>query len=88
MEKRLPSGITQKTTSKIALIALAAATMMITLSIIGAIQLQEASAAPKHVYCYQSGSVADCTFISMKDCREAQSSDDSATSKCRPSQTR
>jgi hypothetical protein len=36
----------RKTTSKIALIGLAAATMMITLSIVGAIQLQQASAAP------------------------------------------
>jgi hypothetical protein len=42
----LPSGrIQQKTTSKLALIGLAAATIMIAASMIGAIQLQEASAA-------------------------------------------
>jgi len=55
MEKILPtSGRTQKTaTSKIALIGMAAATMMITLSIIGAIQLQEAS-AEKPRFCYSA----------------------------------
>jgi len=86
MEKiSLPSDRIQKTTtSKIAFIGLTAATMMITVSMIGAIQLQDASAAAgKPQFCYTSGDDTGCS-PSMKECREARSSDASATSECRP----
>ena len=86
MEKILPtSGRIQKTaTSRIALIGMAAATMMITLSIIGAvIQLQQASAA-KPQFCFYSArlSVEVCT-PEMKTCHELQSLEQD---KCHPQQ--
>jgi hypothetical protein len=84
----LPSDrIRKTTTSKIALIGIAAANMMITLSIIGAIQVQEASAA-KPIFCYERGPDTVCSLIGMKNCRETQSSDPLATSKCHPQKLR
>jgi hypothetical protein len=75
------------TTSRIAFVGLAAATMMITLSIVGAIQMQQASAA-KPLFCYERGPDTICSLTGMKNCRETQSSDASATSKCHPQKLR
>jgi hypothetical protein len=62
--------------------------MMIVVSIVGAIQLQEASAA-KPLFCYPrsvTGGVIDfCVTGGMQECREAQSSDPRATGdRCHP----
>jgi hypothetical protein len=76
MVERLPTDrIHKTTTSRIIFIGLAAATMMITVSMIGAIQLQEASAA-KPGWCYTPiGGGGQCApfgssdpFESRKEC--------------------
>ena len=84
MVEKLASDRIQKTTSRIAFIGLAAATMMIAASIVGAIQLQEASAKSKgqiQQFCYETELRLLCS-TSMKDCREAQSSDVFVISRC------
>jgi hypothetical protein len=86
MEKIPPSGIIQKTTSKIALIGLAAASMMITLNVIGAIMLQEASAAKPSRFCYDdpgSPTLHPC-FPTISECLDAHRLSNTATSPCRP----
>ena len=64
---------------------LAAPSMMITLSIVGAIQLQEASAI-KPFFCYETtGGLGKCPIPnSAKACHEAQRSDPDAAGKCHP----
>jgi hypothetical protein len=80
----LPSGrIQQKTTSKLALIGLAAATIMIAASMIGAIQLQEASAA-KPQFCYTNSPGGITCRDSMQACRNEQENDPTAGSRCHP----
>ena len=85
MVERPTSDRIQKTSSKIVLIGLAAATMMITVSIVGAIQLQEASAA-KPQFCYQTVfGYPDC-WGSMQTCRYYQELNEQAypaTGPCR-----
>jgi hypothetical protein len=84
MEKRLPFSRIQKTTSKIAFLGLAAATMMVTVSIIGAvIQLQEASAVKPSIYCYTDITGFMHCYGDKKLCRDDQRSDPGATSRCR-----
>jgi hypothetical protein len=71
------------TTSRIALIGIAAATMMITLSMIGAIQLQEANAArPELRFCFPTSLGFDSCWNSMKDCRFIQENSAVATGDC------
>lgn len=86
VERPPQSNKIQKTiTSKIALFALAAATMVITVTMIGGIQLQQASAAkPIIAFCYDRGEVSVCSLVGMKLCHDAQRSDDDATSRCYP----
>jgi len=64
---------------------LAAASMMITLSIVGAIQLQEASAV-KPFFCYKTtDGFGKCPILnSAKACHEAQRTDPDAAGKCHP----
>lgn len=63
----LSDRIHKTTTSRIVVIGLAAATMMITVSMIGAIQLQEASAA-KPGWCYTPiGGGGQCAPIGSSD---------------------
>ena len=64
----------EKTTSRIAFIGLAAATMAMTLSIIGALQLQEASAARPTAFCYNS---AAAKFARIR-CRIAKTHTDNS----------
>ena len=66
------SGRIQKTTSRIALIGLATATMMITVSMIGVIQLQQASAAKPDQFCFDPAFNGLLCFDTMKDCQQAQ----------------
>jgi hypothetical protein len=72
MQKRppTPSGITQKTTSRIALIGIAAAAMMITLSII-AIQQEASAAKPRFCFNFGSGTSVRC-FDNQLVCRQIQ----------------
>lgn len=82
IEKKPKKDRILKSTSKIALIGLVAATMMITVSMIGAIQLQQASAAkPQFVYCFQytisgttsescSGDKASCDTVRSQTAQE------------------
>jgi hypothetical protein len=90
MVERPPSDRIQKTTSKIVLIGLAAATMMITVSIIGAVIQQEASAA-KPRFCYLSDpdgpGGTPSTLVcrpNMPECRNLQAADQGALTECRP----
>ncbi len=85
IERPLSDKIQKIATSRIALFGLTAATMMITVSIVGAIQLQEASAA-KPFFCYETtGGLSKCPIPnSAKACHEAQSRDPDATGNCRP----
>lgn len=82
----LPSDrIRNTTTSKIAFIGLAAATIMITASMIGAIQMQQASAA-KPDFCFPTISTIACSN-SMKNCRSFQAQAEEAgvaTGPCHP----
>jgi hypothetical protein len=55
--------------------------MMITMSIVGAIQLQQASAA-KPQWCYTDFDSVNCGYTSHKACRQAQSSDPTAQTRC------
>ena len=88
-EKRPLSGRIHKTTSsRIALIGVAAASMMITVSIVGAIQLQEASAAKPSHFCYEVPSVFNPCFLSMEECRAHQANDPTALGPCKPVVTR
>jgi len=89
MEKRPPSpssGI-EKTTSRIAFIGLAAATMAMamTVSIIGAMQLQQASAAKPTAFCYNSA-VGEICEDTMQDCQNTyrQFPQFIPTSRCHP----
>ena len=88
MEKRRPpsssSGI-EKTISRIAFIGLAVATMAITVSIIGAMQLQEASAARPTAFCYNSAAGEICEDT-MQDCQNTyrQFPQFIPTSRCHP----
>lgn len=88
VEKPPLSNKIQKTiTSRTALIGVAAATMMITVTMIGAIQLQQASAAKpivRNIFCYDRGEVPVCSLVGMKVCHDAQRLDDDATSRCYP----
>jgi hypothetical protein len=79
VQRPLPNSI-QKTTSRIALMGLAAVAMIVTVSIVGVIQLQQAG-AEKPFFCYNAGS--NC-FSSAKTCHEFQSVDVNATSRCHP----
>lgn len=73
----LSDRIHKTTTSRIALIGLAAATMMITVSMIGAIQLQQASAAkPQVVYCFNytiSGTTSETCAAIKATCESVRS---------------
>jgi hypothetical protein len=70
------------TTSRIALIGIAAATMIITLSMIGAIQLQQANAAkPRFCFNFGPGTISPC-FATIEQCRQVQALFESAES-CR-----
>lgn len=76
MVERLPLSdrIHKTTTSRIALIGLAAAAMMMTFSMIGAIQLQEASAAPPlFQWCFDSTIYGHLCYGTKEDCRSNQS---------------
>lgn len=84
MVERIPLGRIQKT-SLIALIGLAAATMMITVSMIGAIQLQEASARQATNYCYSDSSGNSfCGFTTRKECNETRRLVDNDRGGCYP----
>jgi hypothetical protein len=83
MTERPKSGRIQKTTSRIALIGLAAATMIVTVSIVGAMQLQEASAARPQFCPNIVAPIPPPCFDTMKECREALSSVPGAT-RCSP----
>ncbi len=87
VERPQSTTIRKKTTSRIAFIGLAAATMMIAVSIVGAIQLQEASAA-KPQFCYSIFGFPSC-YETMQQCRFFQQLDEQAgnpTGPCRPQQ--
>lgn len=77
MIERLPPRKMQKTTSRLVLIGLAAATMMITVSMIGAMQLQQASAAkPQFVYCFNftiSGTTSETCAAIKATCESERS---------------
>ena len=88
----LSGRIHKTTTSKIAFIGLAAATMIITVSIVGAvIQMQEASAAKPSLWCYLrdlGGGVSGFTCPGTREtCNDQQSTDSFASGRCRPSQS-
>jgi hypothetical protein len=89
MEKKttvtFKSNRIEKTTSRIAFIGLAAATMAMTVSIIGATRLQEASAAKPIAFCYNSAAGEICTET-MQDCQNTyrQFPQFIPTSRCRP----
>jgi hypothetical protein len=87
MEKRplSPSSGIKKTTSRIALIGLAAATMAMTVSITGAMQLQEATAARPTAFCYNSA-VGEVCEDTMQDCQNTyrQFPQFIPTSRCHP----
>ena len=80
MVERTLLGRFQKT-SLIALIGFAAATMMITVSVIGAIQLQQASAV-QPTYCYNTSLFEQAFCGTKKECRASQESNPTATSGC------
>jgi hypothetical protein len=86
MVERPPSDRIQKTTSRIAFIGLAAATMVITVGLIGAvIHMQEASAA-KPRFCYATVFGFNSCWDSMNTCRFFQQQDEAAnpaTGSCR-----
>jgi hypothetical protein len=76
MVERLPSSYRiHKTTSRIPFIGLAAATMIITVSIVGTIQLQQASAAPPNWcldYTITGTTYTNCSYTSKQACEEAR----------------
>ena len=77
-----PHQVIQKTISRRALIGLAAATMMITVSIMSAITQQEASAA-KPQFCFAEGPGLSCRNT-MQECRADQANSPLAMGPCRP----
>jgi hypothetical protein len=76
VERPTSSDRIQKITSRIVFIGLAAATMIITVSIVGAIQLQQASAAPPNWcldYTISGTTYTNCSYTSKQACEESRS---------------